>query len=67
MAISEQQLNEVLATVIDGYKMKGSISTDAFFDVLEKLDLTPEQLDYANKTVSGDSNRGRGSKRSGIV
>ena len=52
MAISEQQLNEVLATVIDGYKMKGSISTDAFFDVLEKLDLTPEQLDYANKTVN---------------
>ena len=49
MTTSEQQLNEVLATVIDGYKMKGSISTDAFFDVLEKLDLTPEQLDYQTK------------------
>lgn len=36
MAVSEQKLNEILKTLIDEYRRKGSIPTDVLFDVLEK-------------------------------
>lgn len=50
MNISEQ-LNAILTNIVENYKMKGSISTDAFYDMLEKADATPEELDYLYKAV----------------
>ena len=49
--VSEEKLGEILAGIIDGYKMKGNISTNALYDVLEKCDLTPTQLDEVYKAL----------------
>ena len=51
MNISEQKLNEVLNGIINNYKMKGSISTNALCDILEKLDTNPNQIDYVYKSI----------------
>lgn len=49
--ISEQKLNDILKGIIDSYKMKGSISTDALCDVLEKYDTNPNQIDFIYKSL----------------
>ena len=49
--VSEEKLNEILASIIDAYKMKGSVTTNALYDVLEKCDLTPAQLDEVYKAL----------------
>lgn len=51
MAVSEQKLNEILKTLIEEYRRKGSIPTDVLFDVLEKIDTGAEQFDYVYKTI----------------
>ena len=51
MTISEQKLNELLASIMEKYSKKGSISTHALLDILEKYDLTPAQIDYVYKTL----------------
>lgn len=56
MGVSEQQLNEklkgIVNTVIEDYKMRGSISTNALYDVLEKTDASPEQLDAVHQALT---------------
>ena len=49
--ISEQKLNEILAGIINNYKMKGSISTHALCDILEKYDTSANQIDYVYKSI----------------
>ena len=49
--ISEQKLNEILAGIINNYKMKGSISTNALCDILEKYDTSANQIDYVYKSI----------------
>ena len=51
MTVSEQQLNEILAGIIEKYGKKGSISTHTLFDMLEKLDLTAAQMDQVYSTL----------------
>ena len=51
MNISEQKLNEILAGIVDNYAKKGSISTNALCDILEKHDTTPEQIDFVYKSL----------------
>ena len=51
MAVSEQKLNEILAGIIEKYSKKGSISTHTLFDMLEKLDLTPTQMDLVYQVL----------------
>ena len=51
MNISEQKLNEILAGIIDGYAKKGSISTNALCDILEKYDMNANQIDFAYKAI----------------
>ena len=51
MTLSEQGLNEILNGIINGYKMKGSISTNALCDVLEKYDTNANQIDYIYKSI----------------
>ena len=51
MNISEQKLNEILAGIINGYAKKGSISTNALCDILEKYDMNANQIDFAYKSI----------------
>ena len=52
MNASEQQLTEIVNSIVEEYKMKGSISTNALYDALEKVDATPEQLDAVYKSIA---------------
>ena len=51
MNISEQKLNEVLAGIISNYGKKGSISTNALCDIMEKYDTNANQIDYVYKSL----------------
>ena len=51
-SISEQQLNEILAGIINAYGKKGSITTNQLCDVLEKHDIDPNQMDFIYKSLS---------------
>ncbi len=51
MNISEQKLSELLASIIEKYGKKGSISTNELFDILEKCDLNEEQIETVYKSI----------------
>ena len=51
MNISDQKLNEILAGIINNYGKKGSISTNARCDIMEKYDTNPTQMDYVYKSL----------------
>ena len=51
MSVSEQKLNEILKQIIGEYRQKGSISTDVLCDILEKIDTSPDQIDYIYKSI----------------
>ena len=51
MGVSEQKLNEILKQIIGEYRQKGSISTDVLCDILEKIDTSPDQIDYIYKSI----------------
>ena len=51
MTISDQKLNEILAGIINNYGKKGSISTNALCDIMEKYDTNPNQIDYIYKSL----------------
>lgn len=48
---TDQQLELLIESLNAQYKMKGSISTNALFDVLEKYDLTPLQIEQVYKRL----------------
>ena len=52
MNVSEQQLNEIIAGIINNYGKKGSISTNALCDVMEKFDTDATQMDLVYKSLS---------------
>ena len=51
MNITEQKLEDIVNAIIAAYKMKGSISTNALCDALEKYDLSPAQIDTVYKAL----------------
>ena len=51
MSISDQKMKDVINGIVNTYKMKGSISSNALYDILEKYDITPEQLEYVYKSI----------------
>ena len=51
MNVTEQKLNELIESISSDYKMKGSISTNALCDILEKYDLSPQQIEQVYKTL----------------
>ncbi len=51
MNISEQKLNEIVAGLINNYGKKGSISTNALCDVMEKYDTNANQIDFVYKSL----------------
>jgi len=50
--ISEQQLNEIVTGIIGNYGKKGSISTNALCDIMEKYDTNANQMDFVYKALS---------------
>ena len=54
MNVSEQKLEEIIAGIVNNYAKKGSISTNALCDVLEKYDTNPNQIDQVYKAL-GDA------------
>ena len=55
MNISEQKLNELIAGIINNYGKKGSISTNALCDILEKHDIDANQMDIVYKSLNDAS------------
>ena len=51
MTVTEQKLEELIEGIASGYKMKGSISTNALCDALEKYELTPQQMELVYKAL----------------
>ncbi len=52
MNISEQKLNELVGGIISAYGKKGSISTNALCDVMEKYDTDANQMDFVYKSIA---------------
>lgn len=52
MSISEQKLAEITKSIIENYRNKGSISTNTLFDILEKYDTTPTQMEEVYRQVA---------------
>lgn len=52
MTISEQKLNEIIAGIINNYGKKGSISTNALCDIMEKYDTDANQMDFVYKSIA---------------
>ena len=52
MNVSEQQLNDIIAGIISNYGKKGSISTNALCDVMEKFDTDAGQMDLVYKSLN---------------
>jgi len=50
--ISDQKLNEILAGIVSNYGKKGSISTNALCDIMEKYDTNATQMDYVYKSLA---------------
>ena len=51
MNVTEQQLGEIIGSIADEYKMKGSISTNALCDALERFELNPAQIELVYKSL----------------
>ncbi len=51
MNISEQKLNEIIAGIIGNYSRKGSISTNALCDIMEKYDTNVNQMEFVYKSL----------------
>lgn len=52
MSLSEQKLSEILKQIIDSYGTKGSITTNALCDIMEKYETTPTQMDFVYKSIA---------------
>ncbi len=51
MNVTEEKLNDLIGDIASEYKMKGSISTNALCDALEKYDLSPNQIEQVYKAL----------------
>ena len=51
MNVTEEKLNELIGNIASDYRMKGSISTNALCDILEKYDLAPQQIEQIYKEL----------------
>lgn len=52
MNLSDQKLNEILKQIIESYGSKGSITTNALCDIMEKYETTPAQMDFVYKSIA---------------
>lgn len=48
---NEKTLNDAVAEIVAEYKKKGSINSETLYDVLEKFDTTPMELEEVYKTL----------------
>ncbi len=52
MNISEQKINEILASIINKFGKKGSINTNELCDIMEKFDIDANQMDHIYKQLA---------------
>ncbi|MCD8286108.1 MAG: RNA polymerase sigma factor RpoD [Clostridia bacterium] len=52
MNLTDEKLNEIVKEIIDGYEAKGSITTNALCDIMEKFETTPAQMDFVYKSIA---------------
>ncbi len=52
MDLTDEKLNDIVKQIIDGYEVKGSISTNALCDIMEKYETTPAQMDFVYKSIA---------------
>ena len=52
MSLSEQKLNDILKQIIDNYGSKGSITTNALCDIMEKYETTPNQMAFVYNSIA---------------
>ena len=52
MNLSDQKLSEILKQIIESYSSKGSITTNALCDIMEKYETTPAQMDFVYKSIA---------------
>ncbi|MCD8307985.1 MAG: RNA polymerase sigma factor RpoD [Clostridia bacterium] len=52
MNLTDEKLNEIVKQIIDGYETKGSITTNALCDIMEKYETTPAQMDFVYKSIA---------------
>ncbi|MCD8294340.1 MAG: RNA polymerase sigma factor RpoD [Clostridia bacterium] len=52
MNLTDEKLNEIVKQIIDGYETKGSITTNALCDIMEKFETTPAQMDFVYKSIA---------------
>ena len=58
MAVTEQKFKDTLANLLEHCrKQKNQISGDELFDILEKVDLSPEQMDGVYRTLADNGVR----------
>lgn len=48
---NEKTLNDAVAEIVAEYKKKGSINSETLYDILEKFDTTPMELEEVYKTL----------------
>ncbi len=51
MTVDDKKLEEIIGNMVQDYKMKGSISTNALCDALEKYELSPQQMETVYKEI----------------
>jgi len=55
MAITEEQVQLIIKTLVDEYSKKGSIGSDALCDHIEKYDMDAEQVDLIYKALESNN------------
>jgi len=55
MAITEEQVQLIIKTLVDEYSKKGSIGSDALCDRIEKYDMDAEQVDLIYKALESNN------------
>ncbi len=52
MNLTDEKLNEIVKKIIEDYEGKGSITTNALCDIMEKFETTPAQMDFVYKSIA---------------
>ncbi|MCD8205463.1 MAG: RNA polymerase sigma factor RpoD [Clostridia bacterium] len=52
MILTDVKLGEIITQIIEEYQSKGSITTNALCDIMEKYETTPQQMDSVYRSIS---------------
>ncbi|MCD8201532.1 MAG: sigma-70 family RNA polymerase sigma factor, partial [Clostridia bacterium] len=52
MVLTDAKLGEIIGQIIEDHQAKGSITTNALCDIMEKYETTPQQMDNVYRSIS---------------